>query len=402
MHILQVHNRYAEARGGEDVVADAEYELLTTHGHKVSRYIRDNADVLAKHAWAKFRHLISSHWSRHTITEFRELLRRERPDIVHVHNLHYTITASLFQACRLEGVPVVQTLHNYRYLCASANFFRNGRVCTECLEHGRIRGLVHGCYRGSRTLTGIVTRNSIHAERMGLWTGLVDRFIALTEFARRQFITYGVPSERITVKPNFAADSGIGDHAGEFALFVGRWSQEKGVEILIPTWERIARNIPLLVVGPGQPSDRRPYERVGIQLLGSQDRTLVLELMKSAKCLIFPSLWFEGMPMTILEAFATGLPVIASRLGAMPELVTDGANGILFTPGCVDELASAVERLCSDRKLSVRMGQNARAFYESHYSPRANYELLLQVYEDVIVDGARGIREYEQLYAPET
>jgi len=309
-----------------------------------------------------------------------------RPEIVHVHNFFPTLTPSVYDACRGAGVPVVQTLHNYRLMCANGLLFREGHVCTECL--GRtfpLPAIRHGCYRDSRLGSAAVAAMiGIHRIR-NTWIQRVDRFIALTEFARGLFATEaGIPREKIAVKPNAAPDPGLGDGCGGYALYVGRFSREKGIEIVLEAATRESGlGIALRVAGSGplQAKVEAAQSAGRLEYVGWQDPDGVRRLMLQARVLLIPSLCFEGLPMVVPEAFGAGLPIIASRIGALATLVEDGANGLLVEPGNPAALASAVRRIASDGRLESELRRGARQTYEALYRPEVNVRLLQQIYE---------------------
>lgn len=317
MRILLVHNYY-QHRSGEEVVFDAEAKLLEARGHIVTRFTRHNDAVggMGRLALA-----CATVWNRAAYQEIRVLLRQKRPDIVHFHNTLPLISPAAYYATRAEGVPVVQTLHNYRLVCPNALLFRDGHVCEDCM--GKFvpwPGVVHACYRNSRVASGaIATMLSVH-RGMRTWTRMVNVYVALSEFAREKFIRGGLPTEKVVVKPNFVdLDPGVGERKGGYALYVGRLSPEKGLDTLLAAWQRVAGKVPLKIVGDGPLADRvaSAAREIGdVQWLGQQSRDKVLALMRNAFALIVPSVWYETFALVVAEAYAVGLPVIASRLGA--------------------------------------------------------------------------------------
>lgn len=378
--VLLVHNRYQQP-GGEDQVFAAEGELLEAHGHHVLRYTAHNDQVtgMSRHALAG-----ATIWNRSVYRELRDLVRRERPLVAHFHNTFPLVSPAAYYAVRKEGVPVVQTLHNYRLLCPDALFFRDGRVCEDCL--GKVvpwPGVVHACYRGSRSASGGVATMLTAHRALGTWTRVVDLYIALTEFARRKFVQGGIPAAKIVVKPNFLRpDPGEGEGKGGYFLFVGRLSHEKGIDVLLAAWKRLDGRAHLKIVGDG-PLAPVIAEAVGqdrIEWLGSQPKDQVLTLMKDARALVFPSLWYEGFPMVIAEAYAVGLPVIASDLGSMSSLIDHKRTGMHFRPGDPKDLAAQAEWVSSHPAEVERMRGEIRGEFEAKYSADRNYELLINAY----------------------
>lgn len=394
MKIVIVHNTYQQP-GGEDVVFRNECELLKSAGHEVVEYQRSNHEASQYVSVRQLALAGRTIWAGDTRREFRQLLLQERPDVVHVHNTFVMVSPSIYWACRDAQVPVVQTLHNYRLLCPAAAFFRDGKVCEECLEHGVWRGVAHGCYQDSRPATAVVAAMLATHRVLGTWSRLIEYFLAPTEFARRKFIQGGLPPDKILVKPNFVdPDPGEGHGDRSYALFVGRLSPEKGLRTLLAAWACLGNTIPLHIVGDGPlRAELEEYARQhGLSNVCFRGRLAwkdTMAVMKGARCLFFPSECYEGaLPLTVVEAFACGTPVIASRLGAMQDLITDGSTGLHFTPGDSKDLASKAEYAWTHPAVLEAMRKQARQTYETTYTAERNYEMLLETYE-------RAIRNHE-------
>ncbi len=382
MRILQVHNAYQQA-GGEDAVVANEGVLLSANGHDVRLWSVDNVAITGP--WAQLRTAWQVPYSHTARCQLGRVIAEFAPDVVHVHNFFPLITPSVYDACRDAGVPVVQTLHNYRTICAGALLLRDGRPCEDCIGGSPYQGALHGCYRGSRLGSLAVARMIARHRGQGTWRTKVDRFIALTEFARAKFGEAGFPAEKIAVKPNFVEDGGTrapeGDRHG--ALFVGRLSPEKGIGTLLAAWRdldaplRIAGDGPLLSMARGTASPN-------VMPLGNLPPEAVNQEMARAAFLVMPSQSYEGFPMTLAEAFCRGLPVIASRLGAMAEIVEDRVTGLHFAPGDAHDLAAKARWAADHPEEMRRMGANARRVYVERYAPEVNYEKLLAIYQAAI------------------
>lgn len=284
-------------------------------------------------------------------------------------------------------MPVVQTLHNFRLFCAAATLFRAGKVCEDCLGRSPWRGAFHGCWRGSRLGSLAVARMIDVHRRRDTWSTKVDRYIALSAFARDRFVKAGLPPNKIVVKPNFVADPGLPDPGAEDsragALFVGRLSPEKGIATLLAAWARL--EVPLAIAGDGPL--RRAVEAAVAPTASYRGRLSadeVREAIRTALLLVMPSECYENFPMVVAEAFANGLPVIASRLGAMAEIVEDGQTGLLFTVGDAADLADKVRWAVTHPKEMRAMGCRARQVYEKRYTPDANYQRLLTIYAEAM------------------
>jgi glycosyltransferase involved in cell wall biosynthesis len=393
MKLLLVHNRYLQP-GGEDEVFAAEGALLRRQGHDVAEYVEDNRSIRRlRKATAAVRTL----WSRPAANHLRQLLQHHRPEVAHFHNTFPLVSPSAYYACQSAGTPVVQTLHNYRLFCPGATLFRAGQVCEQCL---RCRltwpGILHRCYHRSAAQSAVVTAMLGLHHLLRTWERKVDLFIALSEFARRKFIQGGLPAERVVVKPNFVEpDPGAGSRGGSYALFAGRLSPEKGVITLLQAWRRLP-HIPLHIAGDGpmlgQVRAFASSVKGNIKVLGRCSRLKLFQLMKEARYLLFPSQCYENFPMVIAEAFACGLPVIGSRLGAAAEMVEHGRTGLLVRPGDEEHLAETADRLWNSQAASSSMGREARAEFEAKYDRQRNYERLLEIYR--IALGASGGRRH--------
>ncbi len=378
--ILLVHNAYQQ-RGGEDMVAEAEAALLRAHGHAVIEYRRHN-DEIAGQSRADI--ALQTLWSRRTMREMGKLLDDELPDVVHVHNTFPLISPSLYTACAQAGVPVVQTLHNFRLLCPQAMFLREGRVCEDCLGRLPWRGAVRGCYRDSRLQSTVLTGMLLTHRALGTWQQHITRYIALNDFCRDKFIAGGLPAERISVKPNFVDFALPPPGTRKGFLFVGRLSPEKGVSVLGRA-TRMLDSIELRVAGTG-PEAAALADLPGVDLLGGLDMGAVYRQMCRSEALVLPSIWYENFPRTLVEAYACGLPVIASRIGALAELVRDGETGLLFEPGDPSALATCLRWAQAHPREMAAMGQRARARYEAEFTGERNYGQLMTIYRQAMAE----------------
>jgi len=390
MKIVLVHNTY-QLPGGEDVVFRNECNLLKSAGHEVIEYQRSNHDVSNFVSIRRLALARETIWASDTRHEFRKLLEREKPDVVHVHNTFVRISPSIYWACRDARVPVVQTLHNYRLLCPGANLFRDGKVCEECMDFGLFRGLRHACYRNSRPATAVVAAMLATHRVLGTWSRLIDYYLVPTQFARRKFIAGGLPAGKILVKPNFVhPDPGEGKGERSCALYVGRLSPEKGVHTLLAAWARLSSQVPLQIVGDGPlrtelEQSVRQRGLTNVSFRGNLPWEDAMAAMKRARCLILPSECYEGaLPLTVVEAFACGTPVISSRLGAMQDLISDGCTGLQFNPGDAQDLASKVERLWTRPNEMAAMGKLGRREYEEKYTAESSCKILLTTYRRAI------------------
>jgi glycosyltransferase involved in cell wall biosynthesis len=384
--VLVVHNYYQQP-GGEDATCEQECRLLERAGHQVVFHRRSNKEIEALTGWRRLQLSADTIWNQRSRREFLTLLGRERPGIVHVHNTFVVISPSIFSACQEAGVPVVQTVQNYRLFCPAATFFRDGRICEECLRYGLGRGVRHACYHDSHAATAVVALMIAVNRRRGTWPGKVDRIIAVTNFSRRKMVEAGLPEDQVVVKPNFVyPDPGEGLGPRDYALFVGRLSSEKRVNVLLTAWSKLREPIPLLILGGGPEREgleaqARRDRLIHVRFFGQVPRAETIAAMQAARFLVFPSEWYEGFPLTICEAFACGTPVICSRLGAMEEVVEDGRTGLHFTPGDAAELAEKAAWAWNQDMETRKMGQAARREFEEKYTAESNYPILMDIYQ---------------------
>lgn len=386
MKILLIHNFYRHP-GGEDVAFRSEADLLRSKGHQVFEFTENNSKLSREHMLKAATNAV---WSRESYHNIRNVISRVKPDIAHFHNTFLRISPAAYYACKEAGIPVVQTLHNYRLICPNALLMRNGKVCEECIRKMiPWPGVLYGCWRQSRVQTMVVSTMLAVHRQLRTWTEQVDAYVALTEFGRQKFVQGGIPVEKIAVKPNFVhPDPGERpfNDKGAFALFVGRLSVEKGIQTLLRAWKS-AQHIPLKVVGDGPLRSlmNNDEQSTGVVFLGRRPRNEIMTLMKESRFLIFPSEWYETFGLSIIESFACGRPVIASRLGAMAEIVEDGHTGLLFEAGSAEDLAEKVIWAWNHPDKMAEMGQNARSVYLEKYTAEKNYSQLMDIYYRVIV-----------------
>ena len=378
--VLVVHNAY-QRRGGEDAVVESEIELLRSHGHAVETWFRSNDDVAGMSSLALARNTL---WSDRTQQELGERIRSFQPDVIHAHNTFPLISPSLYWAAERAGVPVVQTLHNFRLMCLNALFLRDGKVCEDCMGQVPWRGVARACYRGSRAASAALAGMLALHRGLGTYRNKVARYVALNGFCRDKFIEGGLPAERVVVKPNFVDFDMPEPVARAGLLFVGRLSMEKGVATLAQAMTLLP-DAKLRVAGDG-PEAGLLDGVAGVTRLGSQPGETVRQEMSRAMALVVPSIWYENFPRTIVEAFACGLPVIATRIGALADIVRDGETGLLVEPGSPQDLADKMAWALAHPERMAEMGRTARAQYEAEFSAEVNYRRLMEIYDGVLAE----------------
>lgn len=391
MKILLVHNRYQE-RGGEDSVAENEWELLKEKGHDVELAEVSNDSIQGvlkkvKTAWSTPSSKTGYQW-------MADHLERFKPQVVHVHNFFPLLSPSIFDACEAQNIPTVLTLHNFRLTCSNGLLLRDGEPCELCVDGSPYQSVVHGCYRGSRLASLPVARMISKHRSRGTWKTQVGRFIALSQFSKRVLVRSGIPENKIQIKPNFLptlrAQRFIRPrrkrNSTPIGLYVGRLSEEKGIRTALEAWSSPPCRLRIVGSGPLE-YEVRSNHIWGIDYLGKQTPEQVALCMASADFLVVPSICYENFPMVVLEAFASGLPVIVSGHGGLSDLVKDRETGLHFKPGDPLSLREAILELLDDPVLWNRMSAAAHAQFHTHFTAEANYPILSEIYKTVIASG---------------
>ena len=389
MKILMVHNRYL-IRGGEDEIFDSESKLLEAHNHEIIKYIQNNKII---QDIPRLKLGIRTIWSQEDYINIKEIIKYKKPDLIYVQNFFPLVSPAVYYAAKQENIPIFQYLQNYRFWCLNGYFFREEKVCEDCLGKTlAIPGIARQCYRNSFGASFSVASMLFVHNMINTWNKTVDAYIASTEFSKQKFIEGKLSSEKVFVKPNFIPDPNVGKGNGNFVLFVGRLSPEKGISFLLQTWKQLGSKITLKIVGDGDLQsevEQAANETIGIEYLGRQPIDRVYDLMGQAKALIFPSLWYEGLPRTIIESFAKGTPVIASNLGAMSSLIEHQKTGLHFTPRSVEELNQQINWMLNNPLQWQQIRIAARKEFEAKYTAEASYQQLMDIYNKVLAQRVR-------------
>ena len=390
--VLVVHNRYRR-RGGEDSVFENECAMLEAAGVSVARFEVSNDEIPA--GWRSFALLFTTVWNRKSARAIRDAIRREKPDVAHFHNIFPIISPAAYWACAAEGVPVVQTIHNFRLCCLNAYLLRDAKVCELCLGKNPWRGVVRKCYRDSFAQSFAVWAMLTVHRALGTFRKKVSVYVALTRFGSRKLAEAGLPAEKIVVKGNAVRPHPAPSPAPNSApppaptvLYAGRLSPEKSPGILVEAWRLCHGNLPpgskcvFIGDGPERESSEKSAEGLpGVEFTGILPPAQVAERMRQATVLVSPSVCYEMFPMALSEAAAAGLPVIASDLGAFAALVKDGETGFLFPPGDAVALSGTLTRLLASPAALRAAGENARlAFLAGESVPERNLARLLEIY----------------------
>jgi glycosyltransferase involved in cell wall biosynthesis len=383
MRILIAHNRYQQP-GAEDQVFTAEADLLADRGHEVIRYELHNNSIKSTGRLKLARNTI---WNPQSAESVQLLVRYNQVEVAHFHNTFPVMSPSVYRAARDEGAAVVQTLHNFRLVCPGNTMFRDNHLCDDCVGKPLPwPSVLHACYRGDRQATTVSAAMLAYHRATGTWSNNIDAYVALSEFNRSLFCRAGLAEESIFVKPNFLkSDPGPGTRKRAGALFVGRLIPEKGISTLLTAWKRIGWKLPLTIFGDGPLRDEvasaAQSSDGAIRWLGWRSRREVDEALGAASVVISPSVWIEAGPLSVIESFARGTPVIASRLGSLAEFVKPDVSGYLFDPGNPASLVEAVEKFLNLPDCGSRMRETARTIFLDTYSAEPAYNNMLALYD---------------------
>jgi len=389
MRILVIHNRYLQY-GGEDATFESEVRLLKQNRHDVEVLIFDNhlLDSLVE----KIKSSYNLFYNRQSEKKVRQIIEKFNPDVIHVHNFFYVASPSIFYAARRSKTPIVVTLQNFRLICSGALLMRSGSVCELCVySRFPFQGVIHRCHKNSSLQTALLTLVTGFHKLIGTWIHQVSHYVAVTEFTRQKYInsSLNISASKISVKPNSVKDFGIGlrKERKDYFLYIGRLSKEKGIDILLAAFRDVKYT--LHIIGDGPERQKVIEEAVvnsAIVYHGYQGKEFIIEKLKKCKALVFPSVWYECLPITILEAFSTGTPVIISDIGNLNTIVTDNFNGLHFNKSDIDSLQSALGKIYEGNVELSYLYANARKTYESNYSEIENYKRLISIYSKLLYD----------------
>ena len=378
MRIVVVHSRYLSGpASGENRVADDQVQLLTEAGHDVQSLML-LPDARPRNQARTAAHAV---WSVDRQRQVRELVREWGAQIVHFHNLFPLVSPAAIREAGAQGAGVVATLHNYRLMCLAGSLFRENHTCEVCVGRAPWRGVWHRCYRKSAVASGVLATSLV--VHRGLKTfDRVDRFLAVSDFVQKKHVDAGIPGTRIQVAPQFAWPTARRDGPGDYFLYVGRLTQEKGANALVESWAPDLGQ--LVVVGDGPEMARlRAVAHPSIEFRGLVDGDAVPALLRRARALLVPSLWHDAAPRSVTEAYATGVPVLASRMGGLTETVRNNESGLLVAPGAQGESAEAVRRLSNDDE-AIRLGDGAWRLWSTMHRPEHALARLESVYHAVL------------------
>ncbi len=385
--ILQLHNKYQQY-GGEDTVVLSEYHLLKKNGQQVEQLFFDNRNISSS-IYDKLKAGLSSVFSFSSAKKVEQKIIQFKPDIIHVHNFFPLLSPSIFYIAKKNKIPIIITIHNYRLICANALLYRNKHICEDCVHKLiPLSGILHKCYRSSFIQSAAVTIMSSFHKILGTWKNKVNMYIVLTEFGKNKFIksSLNLPISKVIVKPNFAEDFGFGNNRREdYYVFFGRLSEEKGIDILLESVKFY--NYKLKIMGDGPLRElvqQKVIDNSNIEYLGFKDKDFIISQLKNSRGLIVPSIWYEGLPLSIIETLSTGTPIIFSDIPSFMEILTNNYNGFHFKTDDSNDLAQKVKQMDVNIENLNYLYLNARQTYLEKYTPEKNYDDLMNIYQNVI------------------
>jgi glycosyltransferase involved in cell wall biosynthesis len=391
MKILLIHNDYQQA-GGERVAVEAQIALLRRHNQELSFFLKDNTEINTYTALQKLGMVPRVVYSSKTYKDVRATVAETRPDVAHIHNVFPLISPAVYRALSDSGIPIVQTLHNFRFLCPNGIFYTKGETCELCKFGNTVNAVLLKCYRNSYSLSALYAFSVGLHRRLGTFQ-MIDHFIALTGFTAGKIIESGLANrEKVSILGNFILENipvpGEYNPKGPYVVYLGRLSPEKGVDILIRAMSGIS-GLELKIAGDGpQASELKNLARklglAHVTFLGNISGNQKWDLLRNAAAAIVPSLVYENLPFTLLESMAVGTPVIASDIGSLPYIIKDSSTGLLFQPGNPDDLREKLLWMTAHPKEALDLGRNGREFFNKRYSEQAHYNGLMDIYKNVV------------------
>ncbi|HEV7349178.1 glycosyltransferase family 4 protein [Telluribacter sp.] len=385
MNILILHNYYNN-QGGEDSVVLNEMNLLISYGHNVEILKFSNDDFNTP--FGKLTAPFLTVFNPVTAQILKNKIKSFKPNLIHIHNLFYNISPSVLFIASKAKLPVIMTVHNYRLICTAATLLKNGEICELCIKK-KIGwdGILNSCFQKSYIKTFQLSFIISAHNYLGTWKNKINKFIFLTDFSRQKFInsSLGISSLQTSIKPNFVMDNGFSPLEGRenLIIFIGRLTNEKGVKLILDIASRCSVKIEIIGDGPLAIDVQNAANLYSsLTYWGQKDSNFIINRLKKSKALLFPSISFEGLPMTILEAFSTGTPVIATNIDNINSIVIHGKDGFLFCKNDANDLISVISEIMDNKNSNLY--ENARKTYEDVYSPEANYKNLINIYKSVL------------------
>ena len=391
MNICVVHNSY-RTFSGEEAVVNTLCATLEKHGHEVICFFRSSSEI-SKMTFGRFRAFCSGIYSLSAKQAFQDLLIRRKPHIVHIHNLFPLISTSILEVCKMAGVPVVMTVHNYRLICPIGLLAIHGQICEKCAT-GEHWCVLRNCTGRLFKSLGYALRSFV-ARKTSIYYNHINSYAVMSEFQRNKLVEAGYPSEKITIihNPVDAGDYDAEVSVGDYFAYAGRISAEKGIHILLAACRKCP-SIPFKFAGPIDSESRLVWETLpNVEYLGFLDQDALQFFLAGARAVVAPSVCYEGMSISVLQAMVHGKPTICSRIGALADVVEDGTTGLLVQPGNEHDLAQTLRSLWHQPNLCRKMGEAAREKVAREHSVKGYYRETMAMYEKALMDNSPEIVE---------
>lgn len=389
MKILICHNYYQD-RGGEGQTVIADKELLESRGHNVIVFSKDNREISGCGYLQKFKLFFSSFFSFSVYKQVREIVKDQKPDVAHIHNIFPLISPSIYYVLKKHNIPVVQTVHNYRFLCSNGLLLDNkGRICERCKSGNFFNAIFKKCYRDGYLQTTMMSLVLFLHRKIKTFVNKIDVFISPSEFLKRKLIEGRIPESKIVVEPHFIKCEEIKPsyEFDNYVVFIGRLSREKGLFTLIDAVKGLSLKLKIIGAGPleGALKKKMKDEKIGnVKFLGYKKGNELKYEIEKTMAIVVPSEWYEVFGRVIIEAFALGKPIIGAKIGGIPELVENGKIGYLFRSGNFVELKNKILAFCENKDMITIMGKKARRFVEENFNPEKHYQKLMEIYQVAI------------------
>ena len=386
MIVLLIHNYY-KSRGGEDTAYDWQKRILKENGHDIIEYSNNSKDIdnIFKRSYA----FLNSFYSHKTYRDLKEIILEKKPDIAHIHNIYPLITRSVYDVLSDNYIPIVQTIHNYRFFCANGLCLNKGEICNKC-ENLSIGNIFHNCSDSQKLYNFLLALNIYILRKKDIYLK-VSNFIALSNFVKKKLVKVGIDKAKISVIKNILENKAIDiiseDTEKKYFVYLGRLSQEKGIQKLVKVFTDL-KKVKLKILGDGP-----LYENIknkitsqkisNISLLGYIDGEEKYKTIKSAYAVVIPSICYEVSPMVIAESFKLGIPVIVSNIGSLPENIVDGKNGYIYND--LHKLKNIILKVASlDKRKVKKIAANCISSYRKIFDSNYNFDLLIDLYKSIL------------------
>lgn len=393
MNILNISQHF-RLKGGSDVYFRSLTKLLKSYDHHVEEFASSDTDhdiypVEIDFDKPSLGNISKYIYNKEAKRKMKRFIDQKEIDLAHLHIYYGKLSASILSPLKDKGIPIIQTLHEYKLVCPTYKLYDGHALCFDCKNNQFYKSLNKKCNRGSLARTALSAIESY----ISLWNGaqhLIDHFITVSEFQKRQMVAMGIDENRLSTVHNFLDLSKYSQSPiiGDYVLYFGRLEKEKGLEVLLDAFEHLSSEVKLIIIGEGSYKDEmlQRIERINagksrISYGGFLYGEALKEIISSSKFVVVPSIWFETFGLTVIEAMAYGKPVIGSDIGGISEIINDGEDGFLVEANNSNALVTAIEKLFVSKEMVCEFGANARRNVEKRFTPAIHYENLMSIYK---------------------